>query len=104
MDHRKQGYRFPKDWDEEYLENSLKTWGQAVTLPVNVEVKAEHRVLSMENARRMLDEAELIVRMNCVCRTTYNNCDSPFDNCISINDRAKMILETERYKDRNMTC
>ena len=101
MAHKKQGYRFENDYEKDDLNDSLKNWGQALTLPVDVEIKAEHQILSMENAKELLENAELIARMNCICRTTKKNCDSPIDNCMSLNDRAKMILNNEIYQERN---
>jgi NAD-dependent dihydropyrimidine dehydrogenase PreA subunit len=101
MAHKKQGFRFDNDWEKDFLEDHLKGWKQAVTLPVNIEIQAEHQVLNIELAQNLLKNADLIVRMNCACRTTKKNCDSPSDNCISLNNRAVMILDNENYEDRN---
>ena len=101
MVHKTQGFRFEDDWEKESLTNELKDWGQAITLPVDIKIQAEHQVLSMERAKELLEKADLIVRMNCFCRTKRNNCDSPQDNCMSLNNRGKMILENPSYEDRN---
>jgi Pyruvate/2-oxoacid:ferredoxin oxidoreductase delta subunit len=101
MAHKKQGYRFEDDWENEFLQDHLKDWEQAITLPVNIEIKTEHRVLNLEYAQELLENAETIARMNCACRTSKQNCDAPIDNCISLNNRANMILTNENYKDRN---
>jgi Pyruvate/2-oxoacid:ferredoxin oxidoreductase delta subunit len=101
MAHRKQGFRFEDDWDKHYLQNHLNGWKQAITLPVNLEIKAEHQVLSIESAREILEKSDLIVRMECVCRTSQKNCDAPTNNCLSLNDRAKMILNNKLYEERN---
>lgn len=69
-------------------------------MPVEIEIKAEHQVLSIDQAKELLEKADLIARMNCACRTEKQNCDAPINNCLSLNDRAKMILGNTVYAER----
>jgi ferredoxin len=100
MAHRKQGYRFENDWTMEELEEFEKSWISAVTVPVDVEIEAEHRVLSFEKVKEHLSEARPIVHLDCFCREKRHNCDAPLDVCIYINRRAELALESEDYQYR----
>lgn len=101
MAHRKQGYRFKEDWEKEYLSENLKGWTQAVTIPVNQEIRAEHRVLNFDRIKEMVENAEVIAHMDCVCRVSRGYCDAPINNCLSINKRAEKALNTDAFKSRN---
>jgi ferredoxin len=74
---------------------------QAVTIPINMKIQAEHQILSLEYAKGLLKSADLITSMDCVCRIENNNCDAPKNNCLSLNERARKILENENYKELN---
>jgi Pyruvate/2-oxoacid:ferredoxin oxidoreductase delta subunit len=65
----------------------------AVTIPVNTMIEAEHLVLDLSEVRRFLEEAERIVVQDCGCRTEYDNCDSPLDVCIGLDDEAEYALK-----------
>ena len=60
MVHRKQGYRFENDWPPEHLEHISRNYKAGITVPVNVEIEAEHHVLNMENVKRILGNARTI--------------------------------------------
>ena len=57
MAHKKQGYRFEDDWTIDELKEAEKDWNIAVTVPVNVKIEAEHRVLNLENVKGYLSNA-----------------------------------------------
>ena len=57
----------------------------AVTLPVNMEIEAEHRVYDMGEVEKILRESKNIYLQDCGCRTIHGNCDSPLQTCISVN-------------------
>jgi len=57
----------------------------AVTIPVNIEVELDHRVLDLSEVESVLKSSENIFLSECGCRTIHGNCDSPLDTCISIN-------------------
>jgi hypothetical protein len=58
MAHKRQGYRFENDWMlGDFEESTIK---EAVTVPVNVKIEAEHVVLNLENASKILSNARTI--------------------------------------------
>ena len=101
MAHRKQGYRFENDWTFEELKEGEGDWKSAVTIPVNVEIEAEHRVLNLETVKGYLREADQIVHLDCFCREKRHNCDAPIDVCIYLNDRAELALNSVELQYRN---
>jgi ferredoxin len=76
MAHLKQGYRFENDWTMEKLKELKENWKSAVTIPVNVEIEAEHCVLNLEKV-------------------------APLNTCIIMNDYAGSILKREKSKSLN---
>ena len=101
MAHRKQGYRFENDWTMEDLNDFEEVWRLAVTIPVNVEIEAEHRVINLEKVKRYLSKADPIVLLDCYCREKRHNCEAPLDVCIYLNDRAELALKSEDFKYMN---
>jgi Pyruvate/2-oxoacid:ferredoxin oxidoreductase delta subunit len=101
MAHKKQGYRFENDWTFEELQEGENDWKSAVTIPVNVEIEAEHRVLNLEKAKKYLCEAYKIVHLDCFCREKRHNCEAPIDVCVYLNDRAELALNSEELQYRN---
>jgi NAD-dependent dihydropyrimidine dehydrogenase PreA subunit len=101
MAHRKQGYRFENDWTIDELKEFEKDWYLAVTVPVNVEIEAEHRVLNFEKVKGYLSKATQMAHLDCFCREKRHNCDAPTDVCIYLNDRAELALKSEDFKWRN---
>jgi ferredoxin len=103
--HRRQGYRFKNDWTVEELHNVRVTegsWQIAKTIPVNIKIMAEHRVLNLEKARDYLNKAHSIVVLNCGCRTARRNCDAPLDVCICMDSAAESVLNKgDDLKDKN---
>ena len=106
MAHRKQGYRFEDDWTEEQLRKANENEGQwviAKTIPVNLEIKADHMVLNLEKAIEYLDRAHTIATLGCVCRTKHHNCDAPIDVCITLNNVAEGALSRKTRNARRIT-
>ena len=105
MAHRKQGYRFKNDWTVEEihkLRGDEGNWKIVKTIPVNVEIEAEHRVLNLEKAKEYLDKAHSFAVMNCICKVRRGNCDAPRDVCITMDDVAERVLSNpDAYKERN---
>jgi len=90
MAHKKQGYRFENDWTVEHLETStFQNYKEVVTVPVNVEIEAEHRVLNLKNVKQILSNARTISVMDCVCRVKFGHCDAPVNTCIDMNEVAE---------------
>jgi ferredoxin len=104
MAHRRQGYRFKDDWTEEELRKASTDeggWIIAKTIAVNVEIKAEHKVLNLEKAIEYLDGAYTIATLDCLCRTKKHNCDAPINVCITMNNAAESVLKSEEYKGKH---
>jgi electron transport complex protein RnfB len=102
--HRKQGYRFKNDWTVEDLQATRRSegfWKIAKTIPVNIEIMAEHRVLNLEKAKEYLDKAHSFAVLNCPCRTARGNCDAPLDVCLVMDNAAEMVLSEDTFKDKN---
>jgi ferredoxin len=99
MAHYKRGYRFEDDWTEKQLRNLVETEGYKIarTIPVNIEIRAEQKVLSLEKAERYLDQTDEIILNDCTCRTFKNYCDKSKDTCISWGS-TKEIMESEAYR------
>ena len=90
MTHKKQGYRFDNDWTREHLEtHTFQTTQTVITIPVNVEIRAEHLVLNLEKAKQILSNARTISVMDCHCRVKRGNCDAPINTCIDMNETAE---------------
>ena len=61
MADRMGGKRFENDWTMDELGDIYSDIEKAVTVPVNVKIEAEHRVLDLSRMEEILRDAELIV-------------------------------------------
>ena len=74
---RKLGYRFESD-NPDSMRNAVEVlYRKAVTVPVDVEIEGEQRVLSYDAVKEILMNASRISLLDCVCRTKRHNCDKP---------------------------
>ena len=104
MAHRKQGYRFKNDWTEKDLTEGRTSeggWAVAETIPVNIKIEAEHKVLNLEKAMEYLNEAKTIVIQDCICRPKMHNCDAPIHVCMTLNNIAERQFQSEAALKRN---
>jgi len=99
MDHKKP--RFTNDWTPEQLERATKRFHNVVTIPVDTQIKGDQLVLNLQEAKRILEDAERIVLMDCTCRKQRDNCEAPLNTCLRLNERAKQALEIEELKELN---
>lgn len=95
--------RYPRDYTEEELKEQAASIEKAVTLPVNVEVEAEHRVLDLSKVEKLLRGAKNIVLQDCGCRTDKRNCNSPLDTCISLDVEDDYVERYSQYHPRFVT-
>jgi ferredoxin len=98
---RKEGHKLESDWTPEELDDIKERTLTAVTVPVNVEIKGDNRVLNLEEARKYLEDAWLIVLMDCACRVERKNCDFPVYVCLRLNERGEQALASEELKILN---
>lgn len=103
MADRMEGKRFENDWTMDELGDIYADTEKAVTVPVNVKIEAEHRVLDLSRMEEILRDAELIVLQDCGCKTMRGNCDAPRGTCISLDAVAKDALKDTRYNPRVVT-
>jgi Pyruvate/2-oxoacid:ferredoxin oxidoreductase delta subunit len=92
---RKLGYRYESDDLDMFRRDVEELYRKAVTVPVNVEIRGEHRVLSYDTVREILMNASRISLLDCACRTKRPNCDKPVRTCIGVNGKADRILSGE---------
>ena len=57
---------------------------KAVTIPVNVEIEAEHRVYDFSEVKEILENTDRLGVQDCGCKTAFNNCDTPREVCVSL--------------------
>ena len=75
---------------------------RAVTIPVNVEIQAEHRVYDLSEVKEILENADQLGVQDCGCKTAFNNCDSPREVCISLDWMVDEMTESERQDFREL--
>jgi len=89
------GKRHPKDYTKEFLEDLASTTNttHGIAIPVNVEIKANQKIIDYESMESILQQASKYVLQDCECRTALNNCQSPNDVCIALDDYADKRIE-----------
>jgi len=102
MDDRMLGKRYENDYTLEELEKIYSDIETTVAVPVNVAIKAEHRVLDLSRMEEILRGAERIVLQDCGCKVDKGNCDAPKDVCLSIDEAADYEQESGRYNPREI--
>jgi ferredoxin len=98
---RKEEHELDSDWTTEELDDIEERILTAVTVPVNVEIKGDNKVLNLEEAKKYLEDAWLIVLMDCACRAEKKNCDFPVNVCLRLNERGERALTSEELRTLN---
>jgi Pyruvate/2-oxoacid:ferredoxin oxidoreductase delta subunit len=101
LKHIRQGYRFDNDWSQEELEEIHEEIVSTATIPVDVEIKGEHKVYNFHEVEAILRDADLIVLQDCRCRSARRNCGAPLHTCIFLNERAKSRLNSASRIEKN---
>lgn len=91
------GKRYPRDYTDDELRAQARELESAVTIPVNVEVDADQRVLDLSEVERILRQASRIVLQDCGCRADKGNCDAPRDVCINIDPPEDYVTKYGMY-------
>ena len=68
----------------------------ATTIPVHVEVDVRQTVLYLEEAERILREADSIALGPCTCREENRNCDAPVETCLALNQKQEDLAKESR--------
>ena len=97
--------RYPNDYTKEILEDFAKTTNttHGVTIPVNIEVKAEQKIIDYNSMEQILKKASKYALQDCECRLGLENCDNPNDVCIALDDYADKRIEIGKYNARMVT-
>jgi len=99
----KKNNRSQSDYSEEELRTEANHLERAVTIPVNVEIRADHRVLDLGEVEKFLRRADKIVLQDCGCRTGKRNCDAPLDVCLSIDPPKDYLKKFASQNPREVT-
>lgn len=89
------------EWPREELEEFLDRY-RAVTIPVSITVEGKQKVLSFDEAARILGKAKLISVEPCYCRSTLKNCDNPVDVCLAMDKEAEIAIAERGGKRTTM--
>jgi Pyruvate/2-oxoacid:ferredoxin oxidoreductase delta subunit len=84
-------------YSEEQVQRITDELEKAVTIPVNIEIEAEHRVYDFSEIKEILEKAGRIAVQNCGCKREYGNCDAPREICISLDETVNELLEKGTY-------
>ena len=103
MDDRLLGKRYEKDYTEEALEKIYDDITVAVSVPVNVDLEAEHRVLDLSRMEEIIKSARRIALQDCGCRVEYGNCGAPTDVHLDLDECADLELDGGRSNAREIT-
>lgn len=85
--------------DEELMEVAMDL-ENAVTVPVNIELDIDHRVLDLSELKSILGKAEKLAIQECQCRLSRKNCDSPLETCVTINPSDDWVEKYPEYHPR----
>jgi ferredoxin len=90
-------------YSEKELHEIADDIDRAITIPVNIQIEADHMVYDFSEVKAILSGAHKIAVENCGCRTEYGNCDSPRDVCLSLDEEAELALSKEKLNAREIT-
>jgi len=82
---------------DEWTEKELRGYAEnmtAVTVPVNLRIEGEQKILDLTAAERLLRRAHLISLGDCGCRKRINKCDAPLDVCLCLDGKADEIIKS----------
>ena len=86
------------DWDREELEKKYITKMTATTIPVNISITGQQKVLDMSELEQIIRNAKVLSQDECYCRKRFGNCIEPMDGCIGIDDDAIDCIENHGEK------
>lgn len=95
-------YRDMNFYSEEEAKKIADELEKAVTIPVNVEIEAEHRVYDLSEVKKILESADKLGVEDCDCKTVFNNCNAPRKVCISLDWMVDEMNESDRQDFRKI--
>lgn len=90
------------DWTKEELEEEYVNTMTAVTVPVNIHIEGQQRILDLSEMKEILREAKTISLGECSCRKKLKKCDAPLDVCISLDKEAEDIINSGLARKVNL--
>jgi Pyruvate/2-oxoacid:ferredoxin oxidoreductase delta subunit len=90
------------DWTKEELEKEYVNTMTAVTVPVNIHIEGQQRILDLSEMKKILREAKLISLGECGCRKKLKKCDAPLDVCISLDKEARDYIKNGLAKKASL--
>lgn len=96
------GRRYPNDWTREDMEGyaSSTKARHITTVPVNLEIEADQKIIDYSSLEEILKQASRYAIVDCVCRTSLENCDNPKDVCLGLDDVADRSVEVGKRNSR----
>jgi Pyruvate/2-oxoacid:ferredoxin oxidoreductase delta subunit len=82
-----------KDWTKKELQEEYVDTMTAVTVPVNIHIEGQQRILDFSEMKKILREAKLISVGECGCRKKLKKCDAPLDVCIGLDKEAEDMIK-----------
>ena len=104
VDHM-QGKRYPKEFTKEILEEyaARTSTVHGISIPVNIEIKADQKVIDFSSMENILKKASTYVLRDCPCRTQIGNCDTPKDVCIHLDDYGDKTIKAGQHNAKYVT-
>ncbi len=68
-------------------------------LPIEVTIEDKRQLIPFYQAQSYIRDSPKIAVVNCLCRSTYRNCDKPLDVCLSLNDKAEFFISRKIGKE-----
>lgn len=62
-------------------------------LPIEETIEDKRQLIPYHQAVYYLERAKDVTLIDCLCRTTFNNCDKPRKVCLALGDKAKFFAE-----------
>ncbi len=90
------------DWTKEELEEEYVNTMTAVTIPVNIHIEGQQRILDLSEMKEILREAKTISLGECGCRKKWKKCDAPLDVCISLDKEAEDSINSGLARKANL--
>jgi Pyruvate/2-oxoacid:ferredoxin oxidoreductase delta subunit len=97
------GKRYLRDYTDEELRKQADDLENAVTIPVNVEIRMDERVFDLSEVEKILKQAKRIIVQECGCRSDKRNCEAPLEVCLSIDPAADYTTKFAERRPREVT-
>ena len=95
-------YKEMKFYSEEETKKIADELEKAITVPVNIDIKAEHRVYNFSEMKKILESAYRLGVQDCGCKTAFNNCVAPREVCVSLDWMVEEMQENSRQDFREL--